>query len=109
MALVGTGGDCYHPAVTVSPGIAHGASCMQTIGRYELIEKLGQGGMGAVYRARDTLLHRIVAVKVIATSIDQNAELRERFFREARAAGTTTGHGLSCAAACESGPALLRS
>jgi serine/threonine-protein kinase len=60
---------------------------MQTIGRYELIEKLGQGGMGAVYRARDTLLHRIVAVKVIATSIDQNEELRERFFREARAAG----------------------
>jgi len=60
---------------------------MQTIGRYELIEKLGQGGMGAVYRARDTLLQRIVAVKVIATSIDQNEELRERFFREARAAG----------------------
>ncbi|HSV16207.1 MAG TPA: serine/threonine-protein kinase, partial [Tepidisphaeraceae bacterium] len=60
---------------------------MQTIGRYELLEKLGQGGMGAVYRARDTLLQRIVAVKVIATSIDQNAELRERFFREARAAG----------------------
>src|SRR4026207_796234 len=60
---------------------------MQTIGRYELIEKLGQGGMGAVYRARDTLLQRIVAVKVIATSIDQNEDLRERFFREARAAG----------------------
>src|SRR5436190_1432318 len=60
---------------------------MQTIGRYELIEKLGQGGMGAVYRARDTLLERIVAVKVIATSIDQNTELRERFLREARAAG----------------------
>ena len=60
---------------------------MQTIGRYELLEKLGQGGMGAVYRARDTLLHRIVAVKVIATSIDQNEELSERFFREARAAG----------------------
>ncbi len=60
---------------------------MQKIGRYELLEKLGQGGMGAVYRARDTLLERIVAVKVIATSIDQNDELRERFFREARAAG----------------------
>ncbi len=60
---------------------------MQTIGRYELIEKLGQGGMGAVYRARDTLLERIVAVKVISTSIDQNDEMRERFFREARAAG----------------------
>ncbi len=60
---------------------------MQSIGRYELVEKLGQGGMGAVYRAHDTLLERTVAVKVISATIDQNDELRERFFREARAAG----------------------
>src|SRR5262245_14616660 len=60
---------------------------MQNIGRYELVEKLGQGGMGAVYRAHDTLLERTVAVKVISATIDQNDELRERFFREARAAG----------------------
>ena len=60
---------------------------MQNIGRYELVEKLGQGGMGAVFRARDTLLERTVAVKVISATIDQNDELRERFFREARAAG----------------------
>ena len=60
---------------------------MQSIGRYEIVEKLGQGGMGIVYRANDTLLERIVAVKVISAPIDQNAELRERFFREARAAG----------------------
>ncbi len=43
--------------------------------------------MGVVYRARDTLLERFVAVKVISAPIDQNPELRERFFREARAAG----------------------
>ena len=60
---------------------------MPSIGRYELLEKLGQGGMGIVYRARDTLLERIVAVKVISAPIEQNAELRERFFREARSAG----------------------
>jgi serine/threonine protein kinase len=60
---------------------------MQSIGRYQVVEKLGQGGMGVVYCARDTLLDRIVAVKVISAPIDQNSELRERFFREARAAG----------------------
>ncbi len=60
---------------------------MPSIGRYDILDKLGQGGMGIVYRARDTLLERIVAVKVISTPIEQNGELRERFFREARAAG----------------------
>lgn len=59
---------------------------MMKIGRYELAEKLGQGGMGVVYRAFDPLLQRIVAVKLIG-ALEANVELRERFFREARAAG----------------------
>ncbi len=59
---------------------------MNTIGRYQLVEKLGQGGMGVVYRAFDPLLQRVVAVKLIG-AIETNDELRERFFREARAAG----------------------
>ena len=58
-----------------------------TIGRYRIIEKVGQGGMGVVYRAHDTLLERVVALKIISASIEDNPELRERFFREARAAG----------------------
>jgi serine/threonine-protein kinase len=58
-----------------------------TIGRYRIIEKVGQGGMGVVYRAHDTLLERVVALKIISTSIEDNPDLRERFFREARAAG----------------------
>ena len=43
--------------------------------------------MGVVYRAHDTLLERVVALKVISASIEENPQLRERFFREARAAG----------------------
>src|SRR5206468_10853004 len=60
---------------------------MQTIGRYQLHEKLGQGGMGIVYRAFDTLIERVVAIKVISSPADLTPESRERFFREARAAG----------------------
>ena len=59
---------------------------MNTIGRYQLVEKLGQGGMGIVYRAFDPLLQRVVAVKLLA-NLEAGDELRERFFREARAAG----------------------
>jgi serine/threonine protein kinase len=60
---------------------------MNSIGRYQLVEKLGQGGMGIVYRAFDTLLQRTVALKVISGTIEVGGEQRERFFREARAAG----------------------
>ena len=60
---------------------------MNSIGRYQLVETLGQGGMGVVYRAFDTLLQRVVAVKVISGAIESGGEQRERFFREARAAG----------------------
>ena len=51
----------------------------RTISHYEIIEKLGEGGMGVVYKARDTRLGRSVAIKVV------NAEFTQRFEREARA------------------------
>ena len=55
------------------------------LGPYEIQSPLGAGGMGEVYRARDTRLNRDVAIKVLPEHLSQNAELRERFEREARA------------------------
>jgi serine/threonine protein kinase len=58
--------------------------------RYEIRDVLGQGAMGVVYRAWDTALNRLVALKVMATSLSSNAELRIRFYREARSAASLT-------------------
>jgi TolB-like protein/Tfp pilus assembly protein PilF len=55
------------------------------LGRYEIVSALGAGGMGEVYRARDTALDRTVAVKVVATLDPSRPERLERFHREARA------------------------
>ena len=70
---------------------------LQKIGRYEIIEELGRGAMGAVYRAKDPAMDRIVALKTIisaALASDEDGEFRERFFREARAAGALTHPGI---------------
>ena len=61
------------------------------IGRYEVIELVGHGAMGKVYRARDPNIDRVVAVKVIHSElISQSARFLERFRREARMAGQVT-------------------
>jgi eukaryotic-like serine/threonine-protein kinase len=54
------------------------------LGPYEILSPLGAGGMGEVYRARDTRLGRDVAVKVLPTHLSSNAEVRARFEREAK-------------------------
>src|ERR1039457_5639363 len=54
------------------------------LGPYEILSAIGAGGMGEVYRARDTRLDRIVAIKVLPTHVGDRSELRERFEREAR-------------------------
>ncbi|MFD4138048.1 serine/threonine-protein kinase [Streptomyces sp. NPDC058572] len=54
-------------------------------GRFELIQRLGSGGMGTVWRARDTVLHREVALKAVRSDAGASGAVRERVLREARA------------------------
>lgn len=60
---------------------------MQQIGRYEILEEIGRGAMGVVFKGRDPLIGRAVAVKTITAGVAESADLLERFYREARAAG----------------------
>ncbi len=66
----------------------------QTISQYEIVDKVGEGGMGVVYRARDTLLHRFVAIK--ALNVDRAADVsrKRRFLQEARAASALNHPGI---------------
>jgi serine/threonine-protein kinase len=59
----------------------------RSLGRYEVVDLIGHGGMGALYRARDPRIGRYVAIKLLRADFD-TPELRDRFFREAAAAGS---------------------
>jgi serine/threonine protein kinase/HAMP domain-containing protein len=70
------------------PGGAHaGDTAMRQVGRYEIRERLGRGGMATVFRAHDPQIGRDVAIKFLHASLCEDDEYRSRFLREARAAG----------------------
>ncbi|MGH9411026.1 MAG: protein kinase domain-containing protein [Vicinamibacterales bacterium] len=59
----------------------------RTIGRYEVTGRIGKGAMGVVYSARDSMMERTVAVKVMMTDLEDDPDTSARFYREARSAG----------------------
>jgi WD40 repeat protein/tRNA A-37 threonylcarbamoyl transferase component Bud32 len=82
---------CVHCGGTIlleasRSGSAHDAALPRTLGRFQLLELVGRGSFGAVYRARDAELDRVVAVKLPRAGSFSTSEERERFLREARSA-----------------------
>jgi serine/threonine protein kinase len=76
--------DSTLPSLTPEPG--------ERIREYEIIGKIGSGGMATVYKARHTLINQIVAIKIMKPALTSDSQFCERFLREAQATAQLTGH-----------------
>ena len=76
------------------------------LGPYQIVAKLGEGGMGAVYRARDTKLDRDVAIKVLPEAFAHDLERVARFTREAKVLASLNHPHIAGIYGLETGPAL---
>jgi serine/threonine protein kinase/Tol biopolymer transport system component len=82
--LAHDGGAAFLDTPAVVGGDGSAMRCGQTLGAYVLAELIGEGGMGEVYRARDTKLHRDVAIKILPRALTTDPDRQARFEREAR-------------------------
>jgi len=72
--------------VSAPTGPARDTMIGTSLKHYRIVERIGEGGMGVVYRAHDTHLERTVAIKVLRPEAVEDAERKWRFVREAKAA-----------------------
>ena len=96
-----TAGTFLEEPARVDPGDLESLLPGTIIGSYKILDEIGRGGMGVVYRAEDTRLGRLVALKSLPSTLAMHPDLRQRLRREARAAATISHPSIAVVYALE--------